>query len=126
MRPIALALVLALLTPGVPGSDAQVPPDPRPSDPSRPSDPPPQRRPPRQHRFPLPPEQLATICSNDVGWCPLPEGVVMAAGTPCRCFVPGHGNVNGVGRYFNYALYPGRPISPYFNPHWTDAPPVVR
>jgi hypothetical protein len=37
--------------------------------------------------------------------------------------VPGQGNVGGVARYFNYSMYPGRPVSPYFNPHWTEAPP---
>ena len=70
-----------------------------------------------------PPGQVATICSNDAGWCPLLEGVI-AAGAPCQCFLPGQGYVGGVGRYFNYAMYPDRPVSPYFNPHWTDAPPA--
>jgi hypothetical protein len=72
---------------------------------------------------PKPQEQMATICANEAGWCPLPEGVAIGTGTPCRCFVPGWGSAAGVGRYFLYSRYPGRPVSPYFNPHWTDMPP---
>jgi hypothetical protein len=65
----------------------------------------------------------ATICANEAGWCPLPAGVVIVTGTPCQCFVPGRGVAAGVGRYFLYSTYPGRPVSPYFNPHWLDLPP---
>ena len=73
--------------------------------------------------------QLATICANEAGWCPLREGLIMAVGTPCQCYVPGRSAAAGVGRFFLYSTYPGRPVSPYFNPHWTDlppAPPVLR
>jgi len=73
--------------------------------------------------------QLATICANEAGWCPLRQGLVIVTGTPCQCFVPGRGVAAGVGRYFLYSAYPGRPVSPYFNSHWMDlppAPPVLR
>lgn len=117
-RVAALLLTVAVLGLAIGPSDAQRPPESE--------RPPNEQRRPRASPPPLPPAQVATICSNEAGWCPLPEGVVIVTGTPCQCFVPGQGYVDGVARYFNYAMYPDRPVSPYFNPHWTDAPPLLR
>jgi len=115
-RVAVFALSVAILGVAVGPSDAQ-----RTSEPQRPPE---GQRPPRGQPPPppLPGQQIATICSNDAGWCPLLD-VVIAVGTPCQCYVPGQGYVGGVARYFNYAMYPDRPVSPYFNPHWTDLPP---
>jgi hypothetical protein len=111
-----LALLVAMLGLALGASQAQ-----RTSEPQRPSE---HQGPPRGPQPPPPPPGpvMATICSNDAGWCPLLD-VVIAVGTPCQCLVPGQGYVGGVALYFNYAMYPDRPVSPYFNPHWTDAPP---
>jgi len=85
---MAVALMLALVSPGAAQNFApQPPPAPRPGGPA------------------------ATICSTDWGWCPIQTVVLPGGG--CYCFVPPSTWLAGSARYWPYE----GPVSPYLNPH---------
>jgi hypothetical protein len=68
------------------------------------------------------PVSIANICSTQWGWCPLNPNIRVSVGFACQCVAYSGQVLPGVGRQFPYENY-GRPVSPYLNPHWMDAPP---
>ncbi|HEY2995280.1 MAG TPA: hypothetical protein VGM22_20895 [Methylomirabilota bacterium] len=85
---MAVALMLALVSPAAAQNFA-----PQPPPPARPGGP------------------AATICSTEWGWCPIQTVVLPGGG--CYCFVPPSTWLAGSARYWPYE----GPVSPYLNPH---------
>jgi hypothetical protein len=62
------------------------------------------------------------VCYTNIGWCPLPYPERTPLGAGCYCVLPDGRRVTGVTTADQYR---GR-VNPYFNPHPSPVPTMIR